>query len=354
MTVSSSLDLTRAPRTDPSSLYRFRDELYAPDMLISALNGIDFFSWIAEHPGTVDDIARHFSMQSRPVDVMTTLLAAMGLLERDGEVLRATDLAREHLVSSSPWFLGPYFPKVTDRPMASDLIQVMRTGTPGAFAGRQNLGDWHRAMENETFAEEFLAAMDCRGVLSAQVLARNLPASLKGSRRRLLDIAGGSGIYACGLVTHFPEWRASVLEKPPVDRVARRLIEKRGFAERVDVVSSDMLQDPLPGGYDVHLFSNVLHDWDVDVVRRLLAASSRALQPGGEIIVHDAFLNAEKTGPLKIASYSVMLMQTTQGRCYSVSEMDGWLQEAGFGKATVVESAVGRSALVARRAGREA
>ena len=33
-------DLTAAPTTDPSSIYRTRDELYADDMLIAALQGL--------------------------------------------------------------------------------------------------------------------------------------------------------------------------------------------------------------------------------------------------------------------------------------------------------------------------
>jgi cyclopropane fatty-acyl-phospholipid synthase-like methyltransferase len=201
-------------------------------------------------------------------------------------------------------------------------------------------------METEAFAEEFLAAMDCRGVLTAQALARNLDLT---PYHRLLDIGGGSGIYACSLAAHFPELRASVLEKPPVDRVSRRAIERRGFSDRLDVVAADMFQNGLPRGYDVHLYSNVLHDWDVDLVRVLLEASAAALEPGGAIVVHDAFLNADKTGPIEMAAYSVLLMHVTQGRCYSLAEMGAWMQEAGFGEPTVVPSAVGRSALVARR-----
>lgn len=339
-------DLTRAPRTDPTPIYRSRDELYVDDMLIAALKGLDFFSWLDAHPGTIDDIAGHFNFHRRPVDVMTTLFVAMDLLRRDHDILTLTERAREHLVSSSPWFIGPYFPKPADRPIARDLIEVLRTGQPANFASRTNEADWHRAMETESFAEEFIAAMDCRGVLLAQALAKNLDL---GGRRRLLDIAGGSGVYACSLAAHFADLEAAVVEKPPVDRIAVRAIAGRGFAPRVSVVACDMLNEPLPTGFDVHLFSNVLHDWDVPVVQQLLGASAGALAPGGLLIVHDAFLDAGKTGPLAIAGYSVLLMHVTQGRCYSVAEMEDWIVEAGFEKPSAIPGAAGRSALVARR-----
>jgi len=343
-------DLTRGPSVDPSPLYRSRDELYADDLLIAALNGFDFFTWLDANPSPVAAIARHFGFHERPVDVMTTLFVARSLVVRDGpgagDVLRLTALAREHLVASSPWFLGPYFPRVTDRPIAADLIEILRTDRPARFASRKDTDDWHTAMENETFAEEFLAAMDVRGRFTAQAIAARL--DLDGGRR-LLDVAGGTGVFACALAARFPDLRASVLEKPPVDRIASRIIARRGFASRVDVIASDMLSDPLPSGYDVHLFSNVLHDWDVPTVRRLLQASAAALPPGGEIVIHDAFLDAEKNGPAQIAAYSVLLLHVTQGRCYGVGEMADWLIAQGFEAPKHVQGGALRSALVARK-----
>jgi len=343
---ATGFDFTRAPSTDPKALYARRDGLYGADMLFAAVNGLDFFTWLDAHPCTIDEVGRALRLHRRPVDVMTTLFAAMGLIERDGAVLRASVQAREHLVSGSPWFLGPYYPKLSDRPIARDLVQILRTNQPASFAGRTEEGDWHRAMETEAFAEEFTAAMDCRGLLTGQALAPNLDLS---RHDRLLDIAGGSGVFACAMAARFPALRASVLEKPPVDRIASRAIEKRGFAGRVGVIADDMLTGALPDGHDVHLFSNVLHDWDEDVVRQLLRASAAALPAGGRIVIHDAFLNAEKTGTLEIAEYSVLLLHICQGRCYSVGEMGTWMADAGFSVERHVPSAIGRSALVGVR-----
>jgi len=195
-------DLTDAPATDPTLLYRGRDELYAEDMLIAAVKGFDFFTVLAgleAQVGSIDEIGRHFGFQPRPVDVMTTQFVARGLLERDGERLRLSATAREHLVASSPWFLGPYFPKLSDRPIALDLIEVLRTDRPANYASRKNEADWHKAMETEAFAEEFTAAMDCRGRLCAQALSRHIDL---GDRRRLWDLcllAGGALPRADGI-----------------------------------------------------------------------------------------------------------------------------------------------------------
>ena len=247
----------------------------------------------------MDGICAHFGFHARPVLAMTTLFIAQGHLTRDDKgVLHLTDAAREHLSKDSPWCVEPYFPRLKDRPIARDYLEILRTGHPARFASRDHEVDWHNAMKTEAFAEEFTAMMDSRGVLLGQAVSKAV--DLTG-RHRLLDIAGGSGIYACALCAQWPELTATVFEKPPVDRIAARAIERRGCGGRVDALAGDMLAQPLPAGYDAHLFSNVLHDWDVPVVKQLLAASASALPSGGLLILHDAWLNEDLTGPLHMA-----------------------------------------------------
>ena len=259
---------------------------------------------------------------------MVTLFKAQGLLVESHGRVRLAEAAEEHLVASSPWFLGPYFASLKERSGAVDLLEVMRTGKPVFWGGRQERkDDWHVAMEDDAYAERFTSAMDCRGVFLGQAAARAVDLSGVST---LLDIAGGSGIYACAFVARHPHLSAAVLEKPPVDAMATRMIAKRGFAERVSVITADMLAEPLPRGFDAHLWSNVLHDWDIPDVEKLLAASFAALPPRGMFIMHDAFLNEAKDGPLHVAEYSVTLAHATQGRCYGTGEMRGWLGEAGF------------------------
>ena len=119
----------------------------------------------------------------------------------------------------------------------------------------------------------------------------------------------------------------------------------------MSVVASDMLGAPLPEGFDVHLYSNVLHDWDVPVVKQLVRKSFEALAPGGMLIIHDAHLNEEKNGPLHVAEYSVLLMHSTEGRCYSVAEMREYLTEAGFTDVQFTPTAVARSVITAQKSG---
>ena len=110
-----------------------------------------------------------------------------------------------------------------------------------------------------------------------------------------------------------------------------------------------MFTDPWPTEFDVHLISNVLHDWDEPVVRQLLSKSFDALPSPGLIVVHDAFLNAAKNGPLHVAEYSVLLMHSSEGRCYSVSEMQRYLNDAGFRDVRYLDTAAARGVMTARK-----
>jgi hypothetical protein len=334
------------PATDPTSIYRYRDGLYAADMLTAALCQLDLFSRLAEKPADLAGLCRELDLRKRPADVMLTLLTAMGLLRRGGGMFHLTDLAREHLVSSSPFFIGPYYASMQERPVCRDIVAVLRTGKPANWASLREEKDWARAMESEAFAGKFTAAMDSRGGCLGPALARKLDCS---RHHHLLDIAGGSGIYACVLAAHNPHLRASVLEKAPVDRIARQSVAARGFGGRVEVVTGDMFADPFPPLCDLHLFSNDLHDWDEDRVKLLVAKSHAALPPGGMIIIHEAFINADKTGPLPVAEYSALLMTITEGKCYSETEMADFLAEAGFAEFRHAPTAADRGVITARK-----
>ena len=133
-----------------------------------------------------------------------------------------------------------------------------------------------------------------------------------------------------------------------MDKICGKLIEERGCAGKVDVAVANMFES-MPADCDVHLFSNVLHDWDVPEVKALLAKSHAALQPGGLLIIHDAFINEAKNGPLHVAEYSALLMHSTQGKCYSTGEYAALVEEAGFTAGEYLDTAVARGFMTAVR-----
>jgi hypothetical protein len=166
-------------------------------------------------------------------------------------------------------------------------------------------------MEQEDFARKFTAAMDCRGLYLSQALAKKLDLTVATNACSISAQVPAS--TPCSIAAQHTHLKAVAFDQAPVDRIAEKLIEERGCAERVSVATGNMF-DGLPSGCDVHLYSNVLHDWGVAEVKKAPRRLSCRMNPGDLLIIHDAFINAAKTGPLHVAEYSCLLMHSTQGQ----------------------------------------
>ena len=349
------MSLTALPTSDPTILLRYRDGIFAVDLLTCAICEFGFYDWLSSRNATLEEILTHFQWAERPADVLLSLSQAIGLViaETKNGVTRysATAMAREHLTEGSPWNLRPYYQSMKDRPVARDFVRVLKTGRPAQWSGHEGAEeDWHGAMLSQDFAREFTAAMDCRGVYLGKSLADCLKREgFLSQMHRVLDIGGGSGVYACALAANAPGLKAVVLEQAPVDGIAMARIAERGLAAQVTVHSADMFQDPYPTDCDTHLFSNVMHDWDKPDIRRLLERSFAALPQGGRILVHEVFLNETKSGPRPAVEYSCILVHSTRGRCYGHGEMADLLIETGFVAPQYFETAGDRGVVVGRK-----
>ncbi len=317
-----------------------RNAVYASELVSVAVASFDFFSWLGKSPAESFTIRAFFGLTERTADVMLTLFSAMGLVEKRQDFFYITGNTAAILDSLSPWFLDR--DSFAERPIHGVIEEVLRTGAPAGWAKGEN--PWKQMMETETFARRFLKTMDAQGLHLAPALAASL--DLK-NQHRLLDIAGGSGVYACYIQQQHPHLTATVLEKHPVDIVTAEYISERGCSKSVNVTTGDMLTEPLREGYDVHLWSNALHDWDSPTVKQLVGKSYNALPPGGMIVIHDSHIDRGKTGPLSIANYSVFLMTSTEGKCYSVSEIEEFLSGAGFKNVSCRDTARWHSVITA-------
>ena len=337
----------RAPTADASAIYRYRDSLAAVDALAAAVIHLDLFTELAREPGDLAAVCQRLSIQPRPADALCTLLIANGLLRRDKDgVLELTNASHEFLVTGSPFNARAYYASMADKPGVADFLKVLQTGRPANWPGQEGEGDWHAAMQTNEFAEAFTAAMDCRGRILGPALSTAIEGSLLG---QLLDIGGGSGVYSIAIAEAYPSLQATILEAPLVDVIAGRTIHAAGLDHRIDVMTADLFEDTWPTGYDTHLFSNVLHDWDEPECRRLLEQSVASLTADGRIIIHDMLLNDDKSGPLWAAEYSVLLTTVTRGRLYSAAEIGHWLAELGFRITHQAPTALGRSVLTATK-----
>ena len=72
-----------------------------------------------------------------------------------------------------------------------------------------------------------------------------------------------------------------------------KYVHQHGVADRVRFEEGDFFTDPLPRA-DVIIMGHILHDWDLEQKRMLLAKAHQALPEGGALIVFEALIDDER------------------------------------------------------------
>ena len=112
-------------------------------------------------------------------------------------------------------------------------------------------------------------------------------------------------------------------------------VAAHGLADRSRFYPGDFLREPLPTA-DVLIMGHILHDWDLDQKRELLAKAHAALAAGGAPIVYDMMIDDERRRNAAGLLMSLnMLIETPGGFDYTGADCTGWLRDAGFREARV-------------------
>jgi len=345
-----SLSALIAAQTDPTPIFEIFRGSYATELLAAAVAHFNLFGRLAQQPMTCTELGDALGLAERPTVVLLTALRSFGFLMVDARsCLQLTDLAREHLLPGGPFDVGDYVGLAANSPGVVEMVERLRGNRPArhaagvAFIYREGIAS---AMENEAAARHFTLALAGRAKNVAPLLAERVALT---DARLLVDLGGGSGIYSIALLQKNPNLRALVLDRPEVLKVAQEMAEAYGVADRLQVQASDMFRDPLPTDADAVLLSNILHDWDVPECRTLIGRAAAALRPGGQVLIHDVFLNDALDGPLPIALYSTALFCLTEGRAYSAAEYRGWLVDAGLTAGAVTPTLIHCGVLAGRK-----
>ena len=337
------------PRVDPTPIFETFRGSYATELLSAAVAHFNLFGRLSQQPMTPAELGSALGLAERPTNVLLTALRAFDLLSADGQGrLYLTELAREHLLPGAAFDVGDYVGLAANSPGVLEMVERLRSNKPAshgagvAFIYREGTKS---AMENEAAARHFTLALAGRAKNVASLLAERVP--LPDGAKRLVDVGGGTGIYSIAFLQKYPHLRAIVMDRPEVLKVAQEMAAAYGVADRLTAQPADMFRDALPGDADVVLLSNILHDWDVPECRTLIGRCAAALRPGGQLLIHDVFLNDALDGPLPIALYSAALFCLTEGRAYSAAEYRTWLTEVGLEAGAVTPTLIHCGVLVA-------
>jgi hypothetical protein len=91
---------------------------------------------------------------------------------------------------------------------------------------------------------------------------------------------------------------------------------------------------------------HILHDWNAEEKRMLLAKAHAALPSGGALIVYDAIIDDDRReNAFGLLMSLNMLIETEGGFDYTAEACQRWMRDAGFSR-TEVKPLVGPDAMI--------
>lgn len=307
----------------------FRDALSGyrlPRLLLAALE-LDLFTAIGERTWTVRGLAKETKLSERGLAILCRNLAMSGLLRKNGEHYRNSRLAATALNAGHAAYRGDYLELMKNH--WADwlrLLESVRSGLPID----------HDVPDSPDYRRRFTWAMHHRTLETAPAIAAQLDLS---RARTLLDLGGGPGTYAMAFLAKNPRLRATVCDREAALEVAKEIADTHKAGKRLSYLPLDFTMDLIPGAYDVVWYSNVLHIYSPADNQAVFRRAKAALNPGGRLLIQDAFLHdREGLFPAEASLFAVsMLLFTKEGNTYTVADTTRWLKDAGFGRIRPVQ-----------------
>jgi ubiquinone/menaquinone biosynthesis C-methylase UbiE len=309
---------------------RFRQacSYWQSKILLTALR-FDLFTVLADQALSAAALAAQLGAAEQGLTILLDALVALGLLVKQDQRYANTPFASVALDRTKPSFCG-YMPLFDAHcwELWGRLEDAIRSGS---CPGQDTL-----FQADPLGTELLLRGLHADALRLAPVLATRLDLR---RRRRLLDLGGGAGTYAIAFCQASPGLTAVIFDLPGPLALAQSVVSEAGLTDRISLIAGDFHTDVLPRGFDLVLLSNVLHGQSAQTNQRILSEVYHALEPEGELIVRDVLMNEDRTSPAFGALFAVnLLLHSAVGRCYTFSEVSGWLVEAGFHDLEVIEA----------------
>lgn len=308
--------MASAPSVTPDAIFQLAQGFMASKMFFAA-GEIDLFAQLADGPKSQADLAAGLKLPVRSVGVVANAMVALGMLTLDGGRYANTEVAQVFLTGRGP-----------------DMRPLVR------FWNRLSYPAWNGLVESvkkdgkkeEVFnfsAEQqaiFSAGVEVASAGGAMALAASYDFS---SRRRVLDIGGGTGSFLKIIHHAHPGVGLTLFELPAAAAYARSRFSAEDAAA-ITIAEGDMLKDAVPGDYDVLLMAHLLHCCNVEENLGLLRRAHAAAPKGAQVLVVDFLLNETKTGPVPCTLMSGEFLTHTSGISYSAAEVRAWGEQTGW------------------------
>ncbi|CAN5434323.1 methyltransferase [soil metagenome] len=291
-----------------------------------------------DEPRELDDLAARTSSDPASLARLLRVLVDLGLLDRAGDRYAVTPRGAL-LATGHPSGLRhlALMQMVEPNLLAWTHLADAVRGGGAVYEQLHEQSPWEWLATHPAQEAVFNASMARRATL--QVAA--IRAAHDFSRTRLVvDVGGGQGAMLAGLLGHEPALHGLVADRPAVAAAATAALARAGLDDRARGEPTDFFVT-VPGGGDVYVLSNVLHDWDDPAALLILHAVRTAMAPDAHLLVVENVLDAPGRAPAQqrdvhLVDLHMLVMFGARERTHE--EYDGLLVAAGFGPSVLGDS----------------
>jgi len=291
---------------------------------------------------SADELAAKAGISRGGAQALLDGLLGLGLAEKRGKQYTNSPLASQFLVEGKPSFIGGLSRvNLAEGPRRALLPEAVRTGIPP-------VEDTTDQKENP-FWEMLVPAIAGLAAPVAQIAAEKLGVAKAGAIS-VLDVGGGSGIYAVVWGKANLQCRFTQLDWGNVNRIAREFTAKAGIGDRFTTIDDDFhTADFGSARYDFAIYSNIAHQESPRANVAVFSKFRKALKPGGALVISDFVLEDDRTGhPFALIFHSTMLLDSKEGSVWTRGEYDSWLREAGFSSVEFVPTPMPSTLVIAK------
>jgi 3-hydroxy-5-methyl-1-naphthoate 3-O-methyltransferase len=339
----------------PDPIFQMATGFWVSKTLMTAVE-LEVFSKLSGNRGVnIKELQGVLGMEQRPTEVFATALVSLGLLKltsssssssntdvnNDTRLYSNSELADTFLDKNKPsGYMGDFIIMMDKQFYGrwGRLIEALKTNSPveggGGSQDLQSVGSmFEHAKDNQASTvaqmQMFTHAMYGVSVIPAQALTKVINFS---EHKKLMDIGGGSGVYAIEVVKGNPNMSATVIDLEPACNVANEYINKFHMQDKIRTQALDFFNQDLPKDCDVALLSHIIHFLDEEKDKMLLRKIYDSLpERNGVVLISEWLLNDTKTGPITSALMSLtMIVDQPVGRNYSFAEVSKMLTDVGF------------------------
>jgi SAM-dependent methyltransferase len=301
---------------DAELFYDLYDGVFKPQLTRIAII-LGLFAPLSREPLDATGLANATGLPVEGVRRLADYLVAAGLFSKSGPRYSLTPTAEMFLVPTGRAYAGDLILGFTGERFWVSVMTSLRSGEPAALLERFDQDAWvesYRVSRVATSLEMWKAA--------------GIPAPGQ-PRVRILDLACGCGIKSFTLAQTQPNVRVTCVDQPEVLEVARDLADRMCLADRVALVSGDLLSIQLGEGvYEACLAGQITHYLTEAQNQDLFGRVNRALTSGGKFVIDVPMSGNQITEGA--AFLSLVLWANSGGTAYAYETYDRLLHAGGF------------------------